>query len=174
MKHLCFQVRFFINTFPFSGLARALLRLSGMESQVKLLLLLSLVVTAFLTGLIWFVQVVHYPGFQKVGEPSFVNYHHFHTSATGLVVVVPMLLELVLAAVLVGLDSNRLEWLSLGLVLAVWLLTFALIVPVHGRLESGFDLGAARKLVQLNLIRALLWTSKLLVVGLLCKKEFLG
>jgi hypothetical protein len=39
-----------------------------MENATQLLLLANLVLTAFLTGLIWFVQVVHYPIFLQVKE----------------------------------------------------------------------------------------------------------
>ncbi len=143
-----------------------------MESNLKILLLLSLSVTAFMTGLIWFVQVVHYPGFQKISSQSFVSYHHFHTSATGMVVIAPMLLELALAAVMVYLAWGQWwHWLSLGLVLAVWLLTFVWIVPVHEQLGQVFDLAAAQKLVILNLVRSLLWTGKMLVLFYLCLQK---
>ncbi len=133
--------------------------------ETKGLILLSLATSAFLTGLVWFVQVVHYPGFMKVGAEAFADYHRFHTSATAQVVVVPMILELGLAFVLFALAQTPANGIGLGLVLAVWILTFVWIVPVHGVLETGLDISAARKLVWLNLLRSLLWTARLGLLG---------
>lgn len=47
-----------------------------------------------MTGVIWFVQVVHYPLFAKVGESAFTTYESLHTIRTGWVVAPMMILEL--------------------------------------------------------------------------------
>ena len=65
-----------------------------------------------MTGLIWFVQVVHYPLFAKVGSEAFSLYESLHTQKTGLVVGPVMLVE-VLATflwILIGMDMSEMIW----------------------------------------------------------------
>jgi sterol desaturase/sphingolipid hydroxylase (fatty acid hydroxylase superfamily) len=61
----------------------------------------NLAATWFMVGLIWFVQVVHYPLFAAVpaGEP-FAAYHRQHVRRTTWVVAPVMLVELVTAVAL--------------------------------------------------------------------------
>lgn len=139
--------------------------------ELKLLLVSNLVLTAFLTGLVWFVQVVHYPGFQHIGSDQFVDYHHFHTSATGKVVILPMLLELAIAVWLLGTPAHQgWIWANLSGVLLVWLITFFWIVPVHNQLAGGLDLAQAKQLVWLNGWRTLFWTGKCIAAVVLIIK----
>ena len=49
--------------------------------------------TWFLVGLIWIIQVVHYPLFARVGEDGFVAYEAAHTRLISLVVGPAMLVE---------------------------------------------------------------------------------
>ncbi|MEH0155400.1 hypothetical protein V6R21_14735 [Limibacter armeniacum] len=90
------------------------------------LLLSNLIVTAFLTGLIWYVQISHYPGFENVTE-NFTTYHHFHTSSTRKVVALPMLIELVISFVMLFYKDESfptsLKWLAFSLVCIIWVLT---------------------------------------------------
>ena len=119
--------------------------------------------TLFMTGLIWFVHVVHYPLMAKVGADGFRAYHADHTRLTGSVVGGPMLVELVSAAWLVFADRPRdlpFAWAVAGLVLALvtWGVTGLQSVPAHNRLALGFDAATHRRLVATDLTRALAWT----------------
>jgi hypothetical protein len=58
-----------------------------------LVLLAHAAATLFMVGLIWFVQVVHYPLFSRVGSDAFVPYAAAHGVLTTWVVGPPMLLE---------------------------------------------------------------------------------
>ncbi|HEX2205610.1 MAG TPA: hypothetical protein VHG91_20025 [Longimicrobium sp.] len=42
----------------------------------------------------------------------------------------------------------------------VWLSTALLQVPMHGRLERGFDAAAHRRLVATNWVRTVAWTAR--------------
>ena len=64
-------------------------------------LLLQLAAALFMTGLIWFVQVVHYPLFSETGSSAFVHYEQQHVRRTSWVVIPPMVLEAATAAALV-------------------------------------------------------------------------
>jgi uncharacterized membrane protein len=122
----------------------------------------NLAATWWMTGLIWLVQVVHYPLFEKVGTAEFTAYHHFHTRMITFVVLPPMLLELVCSAIL-SWDcprgaSKRLAWLGLGCVLLVWGITWFFSIPEHERLAQNRDYKAYQRLVETNWIRVIAWT----------------
>jgi len=139
-------------------------------------LLANLASTLFMTGLIWFVQVVHYPLFAWVGAAEFPAYSREHQHWTTFVVGPPMLLEALTAALLVAARPSGVPawaaWAGLALVGVIWLSTAALQVPAHGRLISGFDAGIAAALVSTNWIRTAAWTARaallLWIVGSQC------
>jgi hypothetical protein len=124
--------------------------------------------TWFLTGLIWFVQVVHYPLFAAVPPSAFGAYHARHTRRTTLVVVGPMVLELATSAALLAWRPEAMSRgaAALGLALAVltWLSTGLVQVPLHARLARGADAAAIRRLVATNATRAALWTAHALLL----------
>ena len=57
------------------------------------LFLVHLVATAYMVGVIWFVQIVHYPLMLEVGDAAFCRYSRLHQSRTSYVVGPPMLIE---------------------------------------------------------------------------------
>ncbi|MGI4885037.1 MAG: hypothetical protein ACRYFR_08770 [Janthinobacterium lividum] len=137
---------------------------------LHLLLLLNFALAAYLTGLIWTVQVVHYPGLALLGPAEFPRYHAAHTRRMGYVVGAPMALELALAAWLAwagrGALSHGAGWWSLGLAVAVWLATFAISVPFHNQLEaSGYNYIALDGLTRTNWLRTVAWTARLALLG---------
>ena len=117
-----------------------------------------------LVGLIWFVQVVHYPLFAHVGGDAFPNYEAQHTRRTGWVVGVLMPLEAGTALWLVLSPPADVDvaWLLLGLALVgvLWLTTLVVHVPLHRRLSAGFDPSVGRRLVVTNWIRTVLWSAR--------------
>jgi hypothetical protein len=68
---------------------------------VKYILLAHLAATLFMVGVIWFVQVVHYPLFSRVGPEKFSLYSEAHSRLTTYVVGPPMLAEASTALLLV-------------------------------------------------------------------------
>ncbi|MEW4567738.1 hypothetical protein AB1L88_07715 [Tautonia sp. JC769] len=127
-----------------------------------LLLLTCLGSTLFMTGLIWLVQVVHYPLLVEVSPGAFGRYHAEHVRRIGPVVGPAMLAELVSAAGLVVLlPPGTPGWLAVaGLIVAglTWVVTAAVQVPLHRRLALGFDAGRCRSLVRGNWVRTVLWS----------------
>jgi len=125
--------------------------------------------TLFMTGVIWFVQVVHYRLMDGVGRPGFADYQSRHMRRTTWVVAPPMLVELGTGLAL-AVDPGGLPvfqvWLGLGLLGGIWVSTATLQVPLHRKLEAGFDAAAHRRLVATNWIRVAGWTARsLLVLG---------
>ena len=117
-----------------------------------------------MVGLIWFVQLVHYPLMARVGRDDFPDYAAAHARRTTWVVAPPMLIEAATAWILAIRPPEFLEvwaaWAGLALLLVVWISTALLQVPRHSRLAGGFDPGVHRMLVATNWIRTLAWTAR--------------
>ena len=132
------------------------------------LLLIHFAATWFLTGLIWFVHVVHYPLFDGVGEAEFSAWHARHVKQTGLVVILPMLIELGTAIALVATPPPGMRNAAIaGLVLlaVVWAATFLGAVPAHDKLSSGFDAVTHKRLLTADLIRTVAWSARAVLVS---------
>ncbi|MFM9043276.1 MAG: hypothetical protein ACKOPI_03900 [bacterium] len=118
-------------------------------------------------GVAWFVEVVHYPLFARVGKTQFRTYHAEHSSRTSLVVIMPMIVELASSVWLAfdpptGSSGDPLQTLAIaGAILAAltWIVTFGGAVPAHQALEPGFDSAIHRRLMRSNLIRTVIWTA---------------
>jgi len=122
-----------------------------------------LLAATFMLGVIWFVQVVHYPLFAEVGWMTFANYEQQHIRLTTFVVLPPMTMELVAAAILLCKPIDAIAGICRALfplTLVIWGLTFAIHVPQHELLSAGFDGAVHGQLVLSNWFRTLLWTGK--------------
>src|SRR3712207_9046690 len=117
-----------------------------------------------MVGVIWFVQIVHSPLFDRVGRGGFAGYSVAHSRLTGFVVGPPMLLEAATAVALVVRPPGDIPFLLplLGLVLlaGVWLSTAFLQSPQHTVLAGGFVESSHRFLVATNWLRTVLWTGR--------------
>ena len=127
-----------------------------------------------MTGLIWFVQVVHYPLYTRVGVAEFPRYHADHARLTTWVVAPVMLVELIAAVVrrtsltatwtVAGFDAvtvrqaRRAADLGLALVLVNWFSTALVQVPLHGCLDAEFDAETIAALVGSNWVRTVAWS----------------
>lgn len=118
--------------------------------------------TLAMAGLIWFVQVVHYPLLAQSEAGAFPRIAVEHQRRTVRVMVPLMLLEAGTAILLV---SRSLSWLDrtlsgigLVLLLIIWISTVAIQGPYHRRLAKGYDEAAVRGLVATNWIRTVAWT----------------
>jgi len=141
---------------------------------VQLLLGLNLFSTLAMVGLIWFVQIVHYPLLSIVGEDQFRAYMKQHRRLTSRVVGPLMLVEAFTSAGLLYQPPAAGQvcwlWCGLGLVLVIWLSTACLQMPRHTALtDHGFSASHHTALVRTNRVRTLAWTARgLLMTGLAC------
>lgn len=134
---------------------------------MKLLLLTQSSATLFMVGLIWFVQIVHYPLYANVGREQFPEYEAHHNRLTTWVVGPVMLIELATAVAMLKYAANgstSLAWLGVGLLTVIWLSTAALSVPAHDVLTTGFSEAAYQKLVSTNWIRTVAWSLRGIIV----------
>jgi hypothetical protein len=113
-----------------------------------------------MTGIIWLVQLVQYPGFRHVGVAEFGSFHRFHCRSIGLVVGPLMVLELLTASLLAAAGEPPWFWrIMLAALLVVWLSTALWQGPLHGRLSrEGARPHLLRALLRGNWLRTILWT----------------
>ena len=141
---------------------------------MELILLTHVFVTLCMVGLIWFVQIVHYPLYATVGREQFSEYEALHNRRTMWVVGPVMLVELVTAGMLLTYAphvSSMLAWMGLGLLVVIWIATATLSVPAHGVLAAGFSDVAHHKLVFTNWIRTAAWTARGVIVMVITSRN---
>ena len=130
-------------------------------------LLAQVAATLFMTGLIWFVQVVHYPLFAGTGNAEFADYERRHVALTTWVVGPAMLAEAATALLLLWHRPQAVTawqaWAGLVLLGVVWLSTALVQVPCHERLTAGFDAAVHHRLVWTNWVRTAAWSLRALL-----------
>ena len=142
-----------------------------MTTSEAVLISAHLVATATMVGLIWFVQVVHYPLFASVGTDSFARYEVRHQRLTSFVVGPFMAVEggtAIWLAIASPPDVSRM-WplVGLGLLGVVHASTVLMQVPLHASLIHGFDSQKVSRLVQTNWIRTVGWSIRGAIASLI-------
>ncbi len=132
------------------------------DSYIRLFFLIHAAVTLLMVGLIWFVQLVHYPLFSYVGHSEFPVYERQHRGFIKWLVAPLMMLEGITAALLILFPpvatSDWQLWVGVGLLLVIWFSTAFVQVPLHNVLSKGFDPAVQRRLVQTNWWRTIAWS----------------
>ncbi len=134
------------------------------------LVLTNLILSAMLTGLIWTIQVVHYPGFLGVGSDGFTDYQQQHMRTISYVVVPLMLGELVATVLLiVRYPALPIEvYVATAMVVIIWAATIFVSSPLHSKLLSqGYNTRLIEQLVNTNWIRTAAWSIRTVVLLLL-------
>lgn len=136
----------------------------GMFLMSTAVFLAQLLATGVMIGVIWVVQLVHYPLFASVGANEFVAYHREHVRLITFIVAPAMLIELGSAVYLLANPISPIpRWaILLGLVMigVAWLTTALASVPMHDQLSAGFVDLAYQKLVFTNWIRTFAWSGR--------------
>jgi len=135
--------------------------------------------TCFMAGLIWFVQIVHYPLMAAVHKDSFASYERQHQRLTTLIVGPAMLVEAVCAGLITtGLvsvsASPATRWVAAAMLVVIWISTFFVQVPLHGRLQNGFDPLLMRRLIVTNWVRTLLWSTRAVLAMIMMRSSTTG
>ena len=113
----------------------------------------------YMVGVIWLIQLIHYPTFSKIEENVFRMFHREHTTAMSILVGPVMIMELITVFYLA--KSFEARWLiSAAMTVILWCLTFFVSVPIHNRLESGRQPELLKNLIMTNWPRTIVWTAK--------------
>lgn len=140
--------------------------------MTRWLLASNLATALLLTGLIWTIQLVHYPLMSAVGEDHFSNYESLHTFRITILVGPLMLAELAAAVMLVlrrpADVPSWAAWASLLLVGVVWTSTALLQVPRHSELQVSWNAASHAALVSTNWVRTWAWTARSILMTWAC------
>jgi hypothetical protein len=131
--------------------------------------LFALAGTLFMTGVIWFMQLLEYPLFALVGSDEFPAYHARHNRGLPLLVFLPTFITLASVCALFWFRPRGVPtWpilLVLGLLLTTIVSTALWHAPLHQRLDrDGLALETIHTLVRANWLRTLTWTLTMLLM----------
>lgn len=122
-----------------------------------------------MVGLIWLVQLVHYPLFVSIEPAKFADAMFSHQKRISFIVLPLMVSELATAALLwivrpTGVSGTLLSSAFL-LLLVAWGSTFLIQVPQHTRLLTGYSRLVCDQLVSRNWVRTFAWSARGIVVA---------
>lgn len=132
-------------------------------------LILNLILSAGMFGIIWIVQIVQYPSFLAVSTDNWKSYYAHHRYAISWIVMPLMLAEFIQTGMLLIRSGTHGDWfIPMLMILAIWLSTFFIQIPLHNKLEEVKEETLIRRLIQTNWIRTLLWTAKMIYIAWIC------
>jgi hypothetical protein len=138
------------------------------ERRATLLLLANLCATGMLVGLIWTIQLVHYPLLHAVGPDALPGYLAEHAARITILVAPWMVGELVTAGLLLRWRPVAVpRWMVMagfGCCLLIWASTFLVQGPVYARLADDPTPALLDRLTLTNWLRTVGWTAR----GTLC------
>ncbi len=130
--------------------------------------------TWFMVGLIWLIQLVHYPLFLNVGSKEFRKFHNNHTLFITPLVGSVMIIELVTLVILIFQTPHGIpNWIVIvGILLlsVIWLSTLIFQIPYHNKLSSNFDDNLIKMLIKTNWIRTICWSLRGILVLIMLNK----
>lgn len=125
-----------------------------------------------MVGLIWMIQVVHYPMLAAYSSLAPVTAATDHQARVSWVVGPLMAAEGVTALILLVDRPDTMSiasaWIAAALLGIALASTVLIQVPLHSRLAEGHDDHSAQRLIKTNWIRTAAWTARgLLLAGVL-------
>ena len=135
--------------------------------MIDAVLIANLVASCVMTGVIWFVQHVHYPLLAQVEMGQAVAVAEEHQRRTGHVVALPMAIEGLTTLALLAQQSAGVTWFLpwIGAILLAVALgcTVFLSVPLHAKMATNPDALVGAKLVFTNWPRTIAWSLRAVV-----------
>ena len=141
---------------------------------MEVILLIQELTCAFLTGLIWVIQILHYPAFADISTDRFGQFHAAHSRNISFIVGPAMVVELVTALWLAALAPNPALIANAVGVVGIWLSTFFLSIPLHDKLADRSDALVIQRLVKTNWPRTVLWSARLLLLAIVLYLQLRG
>ena len=125
-----------------------------------------LIFTSIMTGVIWVIQIVHYPSFHFIEKELYTAFQKFHMNKISIIVMPIMLAELITGVMLFLDKSSKSPFLTISIIILVliWLITGVFFTKAHNELIAGYQELVVNQLVAMNWIRTLLWTLRLLLL----------
>lgn len=120
-------------------------------------------------GLIWVIQIVHYPFFRLIDPSRWSVAHRFHQQKMGCIVLPLFIGELVTACWVAFATWHRspvLNGVNIALICAIWAQTFGVMVPLHRKLLIASNTVLIHQLIAWNWFRTIAWTIRACIAGL--------
>ena len=144
--------------------------------SMDILILVQVLTTFFMTGLIWVIQIVHYPLFEYIGKYEFIAYEKKHSKLISFIVAPMMLIELASAIIIIisnyftG-DLYILFTIAFLLLIIIWISTMLIQVPQHRILSYSYDLKVIKDLAKSNWIRTICWSLRSVILMYILYKK---
>jgi len=140
-----------------------------MIAATSTVLVIHAAATWAMTGLIWFIQLVHYPAYRQVRPGDFASFQLRSPARTGMIVGPLMFTEIGTAAWLLwqqpaGVAPGWL-WMGAALIAVCWASTVLLQVPIHLRLTLKRDDKTVERLIRTNWLRTIAWSIRAVLVA---------
>ena len=134
--------------------------------NLNLLIDIHFLSTSVMVGVIWVIQLLHYPSFHFVQKSDYPKFQQFHMSRISLIVIPAMIIEFITGIIMLqfGFSSNFLFISSLVILITIWGITFIFFTKMHKVLISGYNEIIVNRLILINWSRTLLWSLRLLIL----------
>ena len=131
--------------------------------ELDFLYKIHIVSTSLMVGVIWIMQLVHYPSFNFINIEEYKSFQEFHMKRISLIVIPAMILELTSGVLIFWIyqTDNIFFNISLFCLFFIWFLTAILFSKMHQKLTLGYQISIVTKLVNLNWLRTISWTLRL-------------
>lgn len=131
--------------------------------KLALVFLFQMVSTFSMFGIIWFMQLIHYPLLNNIRD-GFAQYERADLRRSASFIGPLLILDLVLSIYLIALETTslliRLATFNLVLNILYWLWTFLFQLQQHQKLSIGFSKTAIHKLLVSHWVRTSIWCLK--------------
>ena len=133
--------------------------------------ILHLVSTSIMVGVIWIIQLVHYPTFLFIDKQKYMKFQEFHMSRVSYIVMPTMIAEL-FSGIYILLYNNILMLNTFFLLASFslflnWVITALVFVKIHNGLLIKYEKKIILLLVKLNWLRTILWSLRLVFLTII-------
>jgi hypothetical protein len=108
-----------------------------------------------MVGLIWTMQLVHYPALKDAAPGAFAR----NVRRTAAFVIPVMLIEAATAGALLG-SGGAAGWTGAGLLALIWASTALIQYPLHRALSARYSSGDYERLLRTNRLRVAAWSAR--------------
>ena len=129
--------------------------------------IIHLVFTCIMVGVIWVMQLVHYPSFHFIDSSRYRSFQNFHMSRIGFIVGPLMAVELITGAMLLSFYklSSVYFFSSILLLVGIWFITAIVFTRIHNKLLNGYNEKLIHDLIRFNWSRTIMWTTRLVLLS---------
>ena len=133
--------------------------------------ILHLVSTSIMVGVIWIIQLVHYPTFLFIDKQKYMKFQEFHMSRVSYIVMPTMIAELFSGIYILFYNNvlivNTFFLLASFSLFLNWVITALVFVKIHNGLLIKYEKNIILLLVKLNWLRTILWSLRLVFLTII-------